>query len=153
MRLLRAPLYIVALLIALDIIAAACGDDGDNGAEGNDSTLEVTFDGTDCTYSGPEQVSENNINFRVANDSDTVLMLDIFRLDESKTFDDLAKHFDGEPGSAVPSSLAQAVKSIPVPATDATAFGMALTAGEYALVCVTSPQLRVQAVAPFRVVV
>lgn len=142
---------IAAFLIVLGIMAAACGNDGQPEAG---STLQVTFDGTDCTYSGPEEVSESNIGFRVVNQSEAVLTLEVFRLQESKTFDDLDEHIKGGAGSAEPPPWVRSVGSVPTPSDKTSTFGMALSAGNYALVCTTgAPSLRAQAVASFTVVV
>lgn len=70
-----------ALVILLGIVTAACGGGGRHAAG---STLQVTLDGTDCTYSGPQEVSESDIGLRVDNQGEAVLTLEVFRLQEGK---------------------------------------------------------------------
>ena len=148
-RLLRAPLFAATLVVMLGIIAGACGDDGQDEAS---STLQVTFDGTDCTYSGPEEVSESDIGVRVDNRSEEAVTLDVFRLQEGNTFDDLVAHIGA--GSAETPTWARLVGSMPTSAGETANFGMALSAGNYALVCSTDlPRPQMQAVAAFTVVV
>ena len=92
-----------------------------------------TFDGIDCTYSGPQEVSESDIGLRVDNQAEAVLTLEVFRLQEGRSLDDLVAHFGG--GSAEPSPWTRSVGSVPTPAGGTANFGMALSAGNYALVC------------------
>ncbi len=136
-------------LLGVLVIFVACSGNGDGGAGSN---LEVTFDGTDCAFRGPETVSESNIRFLVDNQSATVVTLDVLRLEEGRSFDDLASHIDSGGSSADLPSWAASVKATPAAAGEKTTFGMALSAGNYALVCLTGlPLDGVQAVAPFTV--
>ncbi len=147
-RQLSAPLLVGVLLIVIGI-AVACGGNGGGGSD-----LEVTFDGTDCAFRGPETVSESNIKFLVDNQSATVVTLDVLRLEEGRSFDDLASHIDSEGSSADLPGWAASVKATPAAARRTTTFGMALSAGNYALVCLTGlPLDGVQAVAPITVTV
>ena len=147
-RRLSASILFGALLSVL--VIAACGGNGDG--EGGGS-LEVTFDGTDCGFRGPETVSESNISVLIDNQAATVVTLNVLRLEEGRSFDDLASHIEGvEVPNDLP-SWASSITATPAAAGEKTTFGMALTAGSYALVCVTELPLGVQAVAPFSVAV
>ncbi len=147
-RRLSASILFGALLGVL--VIAACGGNGDG--EGGGS-LEVTFDGTVCGFRGPETVSQNNISVLVDNQAATVVTLDVLRLEEGKSFDDLALQIEGAEGPDDLPSWASSITATPAAAEERTTFGMALTAGSYALVCVTELPLGVQAVAPFSVAV
>ncbi len=147
-RRLSASILFGGLLCVL--VIAACGGNGDG--EGGGS-LEVTFDGTDCGFRGPETVSESNISVLIDNQAATVVTLDVLRLEDGKSFDDLASHIEGAEGPNYLPSWASSITATPAAAGEMTTFGMALTAGSYALVCVTELPLGVQAVAPFTVTV
>ncbi len=108
--------------------------------------------GTDCAYGGPDTVSQSNIGFLVDNQSAMVVTLDVLRLEEGKSFDDLVSYINSGGSSADVPSWAPSVKATPAAAGEKTTFGMALSAGNYALVCLTGlPLVGVQAVAPFAV--
>lgn len=147
-RRLSASILFGALLSVL--VIAACGGNGDD--EGGGS-LEVTFDGTDCGFRGPETVSESNISVLIDNQAATVVTLNVLRLEEGRSFDDLASHIEGVEGPNDLPSWASSITATPAAAAEKTTFGMALTAGSYALVCVTDLPLGMQAVAPFTVAV
>ena len=130
------------------LVIAACGGNGEGGG-----SLEITFDGTDCGFRGSETVSESNISVLIDNQAATVVTLNVLRLEEGKSFDDLASHIEGAEGPDDLPSWASSITATPAAAGEKTTFGMALTAGSYALVCVTEVPLGVQAVAPFTVAV
>ena len=147
-RRLSASILFGALLSVL--VIAACGGNGDG--EGGGS-LEVTFDGTVCGFRGQDTVSQSNISVLIDNQAATVVTLDVLRLEEGRSFDDLASHVEGVEGPDYLPSWASSITATPAAAGEKTTFGMALTAGSYALVCVTELPLGVQAVAPFTVFV
>jgi hypothetical protein len=62
---------------------------------------EVTFDGTECTVEGPEEVSRGVYYFILNDESDKNLQLWINRILEGKTFEDLL-NWQPEPGVYVP---------------------------------------------------
>ena len=96
--------------------------------------------------------SESDIGVRVDNRSEEAVTLDVFRLQEGNTFDDLVAHIGA--GSAETPTWARLVGSMPTSAGETANFGMALSAGNYALVCSTDlPRPQIQAVAAFTVVV
>ena len=145
-RRLFASIFSGALLGVL--VIAACGGNGEGGG-----SLEITFDGTDCGFRGSETVTESNISVLIDNQAATVVTLNVLRLEEGRSFDDLASHIEGAEGPDDLPSWASSITATPAAAGEKTTFGMALTAGSYALVCVTELPLGVQAVAPFTVFV
>ena len=145
-RRLFASIFSGALLGVL--VIAACGGNG-----AGCGSLEITFDGTDCGFRGSETVTESNISVLIDNQAATVVTLNVLRLEEGRSFDDLASHIEGAEGPDDLPSWATSITATPAPAGEKTTFGMALTAGSYALVCVTELPLGVQAVAPFTVFV
>lgn len=145
-RRLFASIFSGALLGVL--VIAACGGNGEGGG-----SLEITFDGTDCGFRGSETVTESNISVLIDNQAATVVTLNVLRLEEGRSFDDLASHIEGAEGPDDLPSWATSITATPAAAGEKTTFGMALTAGSYALVCVTELPLGVQAVAPFTVFV
>ena len=74
--------------VAVLALAAACGDDGDGGGDGG--SAEVTFNGSDCAYSGPETVSAGKV-IVFDNQSERSARLDVGKLDEGRTLDDLVE--------------------------------------------------------------
>ena len=145
-RRLFASIFSGALLGVL--VIAACGGNGEGGG-----SLEITFDGTDCGFRGSETVTESNISVLIDNQAATVVTLNVLRLEEGRSFDDLASHIEGAEGPDDLPSWVSSITATPAAAGEKTTFGMALTAGSYALVCVTELPLGVQAVAPFTVFV
>ncbi len=86
-------LFVVALLLVLGTIAAACGD----GEEEAGITFEVTFDGDRCQYKGPEVIDEGDVVLVLNNltDSSAVHLHVGKLLDEGKTHQDLVE-FTGD---------------------------------------------------------
>jgi len=138
-----------AFLVVLGIIPAACNA----GQDVAKNTIEVTFDGDGCKYQGSKEVSESDISVRVDNQSEGALMLDVLRFQEGKTYEDLVAYFGSGAGPAELPSWSRSVASMPASARESVSVGMALSAGNYALVCSTElPTPQVQPVAAFTVV-
>ena len=75
------PIVLGLALVAL-VAFAACGDDGE-------VAPEVTFDGENCRYEGPEVVSEGNVIFVFNNLSDPGAHLHVVELREGITWQDI----------------------------------------------------------------
>lgn len=60
--------------------------------------LIVTFDGSSCTYDGPQVIREGEITMIMDNLTDTPVGLDLAKLDDGKTWQDMLDYI-GEPGS------------------------------------------------------
>ena len=60
--------------------------------------LIVTFDGSSCKYDGPQVIREGEITMITDNISDSPVGLDLAKLDDDKTWQDMLDYI-GEPGS------------------------------------------------------
>jgi hypothetical protein len=83
------PQLFVLLLAAAAVLALAAACSDDDGGEDGQTTLDVTFDGVACTYDGPANVSAGQVTFVFDNQSQASARLDVGKLDEGKTMDDL----------------------------------------------------------------
>jgi len=81
---MRTQLRAASWIIALIVLAAACG-----GAE--DRSLEVTFDGENCTYDGPGNLTAGEVDIVFHNQSTNAAsgFMDFVRLDDDKTVQDV----------------------------------------------------------------
>jgi len=146
---------VAGVTLALGIALGACGGDGDTGG-----SLQVTFDGSDCSYSGPGILSEGLTTFQLDNQSEIRfsemrVTLNILEFDEGRNFDDLVALAD-DPAAVSelhgPPAWAPSVKTARAGGGESTTFEVSLAAGNYALWCVTQlPSFSVQAVAPLTV--
>jgi hypothetical protein len=136
---------LLAVMAALMLIMAACGDDDDASSTDTSVSEEVdtpqlTFDGTDCTYAGPAEVTEGVVVVEFVNTIDanaegvTLAGLAVLKIDEGYTVDDVVESFD-DPGQAFPVWLSDMGSAIPADAGETTAWEGNLDAGEYALLC------------------
>ena len=62
--------------------------------------IDITFDGELCQASGPEVISAGRLIVDLENQSEGVVIIYVYRLDESKTWSDMVSHY-GAPGSFV----------------------------------------------------
>ncbi len=62
--------------------------------------IDITCDGELCQASGPEVISAGRLIVDLENQSEGVVIIDVYRLDESKTWSDMVSHY-GAPGSFV----------------------------------------------------
>ncbi|MEA1976568.1 MAG: hypothetical protein U9N80_01560 [Chloroflexota bacterium] len=60
--------------------------------------LILTFDGSSCKYDGPQVIREGEITMIMNNLSDSPVGLDLAKLDDDKTWQDMLDYI-GEPGS------------------------------------------------------
>jgi hypothetical protein len=79
--------FLVALLLVTACVSTAV-----------DQPIQVTFDGQSCQYSGPEFVEEGNVVIELKNLSESYVELEIARIEEGKTWQDLLDYI-GEPGN------------------------------------------------------
>jgi len=125
---------------------AACGDDDD--ASSTDTSVseqgdtpQLTFDGTDCTYAGPAEVTDGVVVVELVNTSDANANVLVTKLDEGYTVDDVAEYIVDPVAIAVaPSWLSDmgsggAVRAEP---GETIAWEGNLDAGEYVLMCTQS---------------
>ena len=99
-----------------------------------DQDIVITFDGEECMIDGPTMVSEGERIITLKNNTDWEVALDIAKVDEGKTWQDMADYL-GEPGADVdrPSWASPPMKSS-VP-DNPEAWKYSLTEGLYAIVC------------------
>jgi hypothetical protein len=60
--------------------------------------VDITFDGQKCGYDGPVIIGEGTVVVALSNLSDRPTQLNVVKLDEGKTWQDMLDH-QGEPGS------------------------------------------------------
>ena len=147
----------LAVMAALMLIMAACGDDDD--ASSTDTSVseqgdtpQLTFDGTDCTYAGPAEVTEGVVVVEFVNTIDanaegvTLAGLAVLKIDEGYTADDVAEHWADPAVAAAPSWANTDMGSggvLRAEPGETIAWEAVLDAGEYALLC-GAPRVRAQ---------
>ncbi len=62
--------------------------------------IDITFDGEHCQASGAEVISVGSLIVNLENQTKGVVIIDVYRLDEGKTWLDMVSHY-GAPGSFV----------------------------------------------------
>ncbi|MCJ7566858.1 MAG: hypothetical protein MUO58_04900 [Anaerolineales bacterium] len=82
-----AAIWIVGCSAKVDVEAVEVTED-----------LTVTFDGSSCKYDGPQVIREGEITMIMNNLSDSPVFVDLARLDDDKTWQDMLDYI-GEPGS------------------------------------------------------
>ena len=136
---------LLSMMAALLLIMAACGDDDDDASSTATTvsdevdTPQLTWDGTDCTYAGPAEVTDGVVVVELVNTSDDDANVGVLKIDEGYTNDDVVEWFDDPENAALPSWLSDmgtggAVRAEP---GETIAWEGALDAGEYALGCTT----------------
>ena len=85
----------VALVVTLGCgLVLACTVTGES------REIDITFDGKNCETSGPDVINAGNLVIDLENQTEGVVIVDVYRLDEGKTWSDMMSHF-GEPGTFV----------------------------------------------------
>ena len=62
--------------------------------------IDIAFDGEHCQASGPEVINAGSLIVDLDNQTEGVVIIYVYRLDESKTWSDMVSHY-GVPGSFV----------------------------------------------------
>lgn len=102
-----------------------------------DKDIVITFDGEGCTYDGPSVVSEGKRIITLKNNSGREVFLDVTRLDEGKTWQDVLDHF-GEVGPGLwPPWLSYGIV-IGILPDNPEAKEYTLTEGMYSIICWSS---------------
>jgi len=114
-----------------------------------DKDIVITFDGEECTYAGPSFAHEGKQIITLKNNSEMEVHLDVTRLDEGKTWQDVLDHFS-EPGSELrPAWLSSGVTdSLP---DNPEAREYTLTEGLHSIVCYSSSSPVIWPAAPLEV--
>ena len=58
--------------------------------------LLITFDGKDCTYSGPTEIKSGQVTFIALNNSEGIVQVNMGRHDEGKTVQDMIDYIEEE---------------------------------------------------------
>jgi hypothetical protein len=134
----------LALVLAIALTLAACGDDGgggtaDDGAtDGGQPAVEITAEG-ECTLSG-EEVATGIIDFSITNGSDEPLLVVFLLIDDGQTLGDVQEAIDPPFDVETPPDLTSyaARTTTEVPPGEEVIDDIALTEpGEYAAACLT----------------
>ena len=136
---------LLAVMAAFMLIMAACGDDDDASSTDTSVSEEVvdtpqlTFDGTDCTYAGPAEVTDGVVVVELVNTSDDGANVSVVKLDEGYTADDVAEYIDDTSNAAAPPWVSDMGRTVPrADPGETIAWEGDLDAGEYVLMCTQS---------------
>ena len=113
-----------------------------------DKDIVITFDGEGCTYDGPSVASEGNRIITLKNNSEREVLLDMTRIDEGKTWQDVLDHF-GEVESWPP-WLSYGIVTGYSP-DNPEVWEYTLTEGMYSIICWSSSPSGVWPAAPLEV--
>ena len=94
-------LLVALAALVLVLVLGACGDSDDTSSSDTTASTagdgpQLTFDGSDCVYSGPEEVTAGVVTVDLVNSSDNIANLFVARI-EGVTFQDIMDAFDPEP--------------------------------------------------------
>ena len=100
-------------------------------------TLSVTFDGSSCSYDGPEQLNAGDVTLQGTNDSDLILTVSIDLLIDGATVDDFVEYLQPEPKEVEAPDFVETQTQVVVAPGTTDGFSYPLGGGEHVLVCVT----------------
>ncbi len=90
---LTMPVRFLVAVAPLLLMLGACGESDDTSS--SDTTLstasevaQVTFDGSECVYSGPEEVTTGAVTIELINNTDNTVGLSVGSIGEGKTIED-----------------------------------------------------------------
>jgi hypothetical protein len=100
------------------------------------SEVQVTFDGSSCSYTGPGDVSPGIVGVDVVNDSETGVGALLLRLTEDATFDDFVAAHQPEPYLGEPLDIAEPSGAVGrVQPGDSGSSTFPVETGDYVLLC------------------
>ena len=76
-------------LVVATFVVVACGSDSEE-----PNTFVVTYDGSDCSYSGPESLTAGSVNLTYVNDSEDDVGVSFRQLNAGFTWDDFVNSTD-----------------------------------------------------------
>ena len=132
---------LLASVAPLLLTLGACGDDDDNGSSDTaagavDEVPQLTFDGEDCVYVGPDQVPAGQVTVELVNNSDRPANVFVARLDEGKTAQDVIDNMGTEPATGSPPPwMSDMGGQRPADAGETMRWESTLGAGEYVANC------------------
>jgi hypothetical protein len=103
-------------------------------AGSEDRTIDVVFDGETCQARGPEILEAGELTVNLEKRSEGVIIIDVYRLDEGKTWSDTVSHFGPSGSFALPPKWAYAVSGRDVRG-DLYDRRYELEPGNYGIVC------------------
>ena len=121
------------ILIGLALTLAACG-----GSE-SDTAIQVTYDGSTCTYDGSGSVAAGMTSVTFVNETDTDTGLDLRRLKEGVTYEDFEVAASSGPPDGVAIQLLWLIGDESNPQAGNHAQEVQLKAGTHGMSCVTFP--------------
>lgn len=114
-----------------------------------DKDIVITFDGEECTYDGPSVVDGGEQIITLKNNSGWEVNLDVSRIDEGKTWQDVLDHESGLESGHRPAWLTSVVIGTSPDNPEAREY--TLTEGLYSIVCWSSSPHVVWPAAPLEV--
>ena len=130
----------LASLPPLLMLLGACGDDdttsGDTTANSASEIPQLTFDGSDCVYEGPEDATAGVVAVEFVNDSDGSANVQVMLLDEGTTVQDYVDQFSQDQISSHYPPFASDMGGRPPAAGGETiTWEAGLGAGQYVALC------------------
>ncbi len=131
---------VLASLAPLLMLLGACGDDdtssNDTAANSVSEIPQLTFDGSDCVYEGPEDATAGVVAVEFVNDSDGLANVQVILLDEGTTVQDYVDQFSPDQGSSfVPPFASDMGGQRPAAAGETITWEASLAAGQYVALC------------------
>lgn len=121
-------LRISACAIPLAILLFGCA------GAAQEQGIEITFDGESCRYQGPESVVAGNVVIELTNLTQGYVLLDVYRLDAGKSWEDVLMHLGRPESYALRPSWASGGSNRSVPGNP-NAREFHLEVGTYAITC------------------
>ena len=84
----------VALVVIVGVALAFVTGDGTEVVGSDSRLLQLTFDGEQCTYEGPSELSAGEVEIVYHNESSEVIWFDFARLDEGRTTQDIIDYIE-----------------------------------------------------------
>mgnify|MGYP001818885328 CR=1 FL=1 len=138
---------VLVSVAALLLMLGACGDSdetssSDTAASSVSGTPQLTFDGSDCVYDGPDDVTAGVVAVEFVNDSDANANVQVMLLDEGTTIQDYTDQFSPELHSShFPPFASDMGGQPPAGAGERTTWEASLAAGQYIALCGTRGNL------------
>jgi hypothetical protein len=143
-KLLKAPMRFLVALAPLVLVLGACGDSDDTSSSDTAASTagnvpQLTFNGSDCRYEGPEEVTAGVVAVEYVNDSDGTSSVLVALLDEGTTAQDVIADDDETAGpfQIERRGLSDMGGQDPASAGETVLWEAGLAAGEYFVTCTT----------------
>ena len=107
--------------------------------------LSLSFDGENCTYEGPTELTTEPAELVFSNESEGDGYVSVIKLDPGKTLEDVIEYNGGDPTSKHAPPWARALGTfVPVPVGETKTFNLNLQPASYVMACArTDPSLLV----------